>query len=135
MSDFEGWRKKLNEVLASRKEYYEDLLRLEGQAKAWSKSTNSIDRNLAPVVRWLAKETRTRESEDMAILDFVLTLFDRQAKDIDALKRAVATLAVGDSTLNNELIKIKSWAEKREEILAEIEQMVQKRRKFFDENR
>jgi len=84
---------------------------------------------------WLAKETRLRESEDFATFEFVLDLFESQAKEIDTLRRAVSSLDISDSSLKTEIANIKSWTERREEILRELEQNAEKRRKWFNENR
>lgn len=135
MTDFKSWHKALEDVRRNRQGFYEELLKLEGKYDVWSGSSNPTDQHIASAFVWLAKETRIRETEDFATFEFFLGLFESQAKEIDTLKRAVSSLDINDSSLKTEIANIKSWTEKREEILRELEQSAEKRRKWFDENR
>lgn len=135
MSDFVSWHKALKEYREEKKDFHEDLLRMEGECTAWSKSQNPTERYLATAFKWLAKESRIRETDTFDILELLLGFFESQAKEIDTLRRAVLTLDISDNSLKTEIDNIKTWKERREEILNELEQMEQERRRFLDENR
>jgi len=96
---------------------------------------NSQTKVIMEMMESILEESKVRQSEDLRLLEILLSLITYQQEDIDLLREFVVLLASEKEELKEKLNYMEKWAKKREKIMKEIESYIEKQRKWLKEHK
>lgn len=90
---------------------------------------------ITTMLEYSLKETENRTTDDVALLEIILSLSSDQTRELDMLRGIIRSLASENKELLNKIGEIEDWKKNREKMLSEIDEYVGDRRKSFGNNR
>ena len=136
MSITEPWRKLIEFLKEEHKRREEELLKAEGLVEAvktlshepWEKA----DAHIAEVVTKLARVTK---ADVIFVFETLLTLISHIEAKVNGLWEAIQELASVNEKLASKIGELeKAWRD-RESMLKDLEEIIARTRKFYEENR
>jgi len=135
MSRIENWSEMIDALKLTQEER-NNLLKIEGVLEMAQKAeTNPLAQMLATALLAVIKDIRLNDLVHTRILDVFSTLISQQEREIDMLKSITKSLASEREDLSKKFEEMDKWRKEREPMLTAIDEIVNKRREWLNQNR
>jgi len=139
MSKIEDWSKTIDGLKLTQEER-DTLLKVEGVLEMAQKTeTHPLAQMLATAFIALVRHIRTNETVHTWILNIFSTLISQQEQEIETMRSIIVSLASENKELLKKIQKrieeMDEWRRQREPMLREIDDVVQQRKNFLDQNK